>query len=115
LVAGGTLRVEGTASRPVRLADGSEVEVTGAGSLLVDHAIFTGTNGEDIYEGSCTGYGQQSVTVEHSTFQGALGSEDYDLGSCDAKGRETFLIKDNVFRTPAGLTALGFSVPGAGG
>ena len=113
--AGGSLRAAGTARRPVRFAGGSAVEVTGAGSLLVDHAIFSGTNAEDIYEGACTGDGRQSVTVEDSIFQGTVGSGDFALGNCDTKGSESLLITGNLFRTLAGVTALGLSVPGAGG
>jgi hypothetical protein len=115
LGAGGALRAYGTAARPVRFAAGSAVEVTGGGSLLVDHAIFSGASGEDIYEGGCTGEGRQSVTVEGSTFQGVVGSGNFALGDCDTKGTESFLIKGNLFRAPLGATALGLTVPGAGG
>jgi hypothetical protein len=106
----GSLRVEGTADGPVRFTAGSALEVTGGGSLLVDHAVFSGSAGQDIYEGSCTGDGRESLTIEGSTFDGTDA-----IGSCDSHGRADIDITGNVFRSPAGATALGLTVPGAGG
>lgn len=107
----GSLRAQGTAKAPVRFAAGSAIEVTGGGSLLVDHAVFSGNNTSDVYEGSCTTYGKESVTLENSSFQGVVGT----LGNCDSQGSEDFRVSDNLFRSLHDVTALTLSVPGLAG
>lgn len=107
----GSLRAKGTAQQPVRFAAGSAIEVTGGGSLVVDHAVFSGSDANDLYENGCTTAGDESVTVENSTFQGVVSS----LGNCDSKGKEDFAFRDNLFRSLSDITALGFTVPGLAG
>jgi hypothetical protein len=75
--------------------------------------MFSGTggpNGENVYEGSCTGDGDESVTLQGSSFEGPV-----SLGTCDTNGSEDVVIDDNVFRPLGSVTALGLSVPGAAG
>lgn len=111
----GSIVAQGTDQDPVRFTSGSSVQVTGSGSLLVDHAHFGDASGYDIYEGSCTGDGTEHIIIKRSEFVGLGSSGDISLGSCDTSGNADISVTGNLLRAPLGFPALSVTVPGAGG
>lgn len=103
----GSLRVEGTAARPVSFFNGASISTSGDSSLTVNHAVFTGgLGGNVIQEVTCgTADGGAAATITHST----IGGEVF-LGNCDRRGGDAFTIEDNTFDNAKGFTALALTV-----
>jgi hypothetical protein len=105
----GSLRVEGTSSRPVLFSDGASISTSGDSFLSVEHAVFSGDlGGNVIQETTCNANdGGATVSIKSSTIGGEVA-----LGKCDERGDDTYTIEDNRFDNAKGFTALALTVEG---
>src|SRR5665213_2220070 len=102
-----SLRVEGTAARPVAFSGGASISTSGNSSLSVDHAVFSGDlGGNVIQEANCVAAdGGATTTIKNSTIGG-----DVFLGNCDRSGGDRYSIEDNTFDNAKGFNALSLTV-----